>query len=153
TLLGSRPADDATLVSILNRVGLERWLAALPDGLDTKLDGPSGLSAGEAQLLAFARAFLTDPSVVLLDEASSRLDPETERHIAQATAELLAGRTAIVIAHRLDTLEHMDHIAVLSEGRLVEWGQRQALADDQTSTYSRLRQMAAGGIDVDEALT
>ncbi|MEZ5282842.1 MAG: ABC transporter ATP-binding protein [Acidimicrobiales bacterium] len=153
TLLGSRPADDATLESILNRVGLDRWLAALPDGLDTKLDGPSGLSAGEAQLLAFARAFLTDPSVVLLDEASSRLDPETERHIAQATAELLAGRTAIVIAHRLDTLEHMDHIAVLSEGRLVEWGQRQALADDPTSTYSRLRQMAAGGIDVDEALT
>ena len=118
------------------------WVEALPDGLDTRLSGSHGLSAGEGQLLAFARAFLADPAVVVLDEASSRLDPATERRITRATERLLAGRTAVVIAHRLDTLARVDEIAVLERGRVVEHGRRAALAADPSSRYARLRSTA-----------
>jgi ATP-binding cassette subfamily B protein len=142
TLFGARPADDDRLRGVLDEVGLGAWLAALPDGLDTRLAGAQGLSAGEGQLLAFARAFLADPSVVILDEASSRLDPETERRIAAATAALLAGRTAVVIAHRLDTLDAVDEIAVVDRGRVVEHGRRADLAGDPASRYAHLRRAA-----------
>jgi ABC-type multidrug transport system fused ATPase/permease subunit len=142
TLFGARPADDARLRAVLDQVGLAGWLAAQPDGLDTRLAGAQGLSAGEGQLLAFARAFLADPSVVILDEASSRLDPATERRIAVATAALLAGRTAVVIAHRLDTLDAVDEIAVVDRGRVVEQGRRADLAGDPTSRYAHLRRAA-----------
>jgi ABC-type multidrug transport system fused ATPase/permease subunit len=142
TLFGARPADDARLRAVLDQVGLAGWLAAQPDGLDTRLAGAQGLSAGEGQLLAFARAFLADPSVVILDEASSRLDPATERRIAVATAALLAGRTAVVIAHRLDTLDAVDEIAVVDRGRVVEHGRRADLASDPTSRYAHLRRAA-----------
>jgi ABC-type multidrug transport system fused ATPase/permease subunit len=142
TLFGARPADDARLRAVLDQVGHAGWLAAQPDGLDTRLAGAQGLSAGEGQLLAFARAFLADPSVVILDEASSRLDPATERRIAVATAALLAGRTAVVIAHRLDTLDAVDEIAVVDRGRVVEQGRRADLAGDPTSRYAHLRRAA-----------
>jgi ABC-type multidrug transport system fused ATPase/permease subunit len=142
TLFGARPADDARLRAVLDQVGLAGWLAAQPDGLDTRLAGAQGLSAGEGQLLAFARAFLADPSVVILDEASSRLDPATERRIAVATAALLAGRTAGGIAHRLDTLDAVDEIAVVDRGRVVEQGRRADLAGDPTSRYAHLRRAA-----------
>jgi ABC-type multidrug transport system fused ATPase/permease subunit len=142
TLFGRRDAGDAELRAVLGEVGLVAWLDALPDGLDTRLSGSHGLSAGEGQLLAFARAFLADPSVVVLDEASSRLDPVTEHRITRATERLLAGRTAVVIAHRLDTLDRVDEIAVLDGGRVVEHGPRAALAADPTTRYARLRRAA-----------
>jgi ATP-binding cassette subfamily B protein len=139
TLFGSVQADDARLVDVLDSLGLERWRRALPDGLDTKLvPGGAGMSAGEAQLLAFARAFLRDPGLVILDEATSRLDPATEALIQRATDVLLAGRTAIVIAHRLTTLDRADEILVLEEGRLVEHGARLPLATDPGSQFARL---------------
>ncbi|MFS8586690.1 MAG: ATP-binding cassette domain-containing protein [Acidimicrobiia bacterium] len=143
TLFGARPADDDRLRDVLAQVGLGDWLAALPDGLDTPLAGSDGLSAGEAQLLAFARAFLADPAVVVLDEPSSRLDRATERRVEAATEALLAGRTAIVIAHRLATLDRMDEIAVLEDGRVVEHGRREDLARSPTSRYARLRRAGA----------
>jgi ATP-binding cassette, subfamily B, bacterial len=142
TLFGRRAATDDELRAVLGEVGLGAWVDALPDGLDTRLAGSHGLSAGEGQLLAFARAFLAQPSVVVLDEASSRLDPVTERRIARATERLLAGRTAIVIAHRLDTLDRVDQIAVVVRGRMVEHGPRAALAADPTSRYAGLRRTA-----------
>jgi ABC-type multidrug transport system fused ATPase/permease subunit len=80
--------------------------------------------------------------VVVLDEASSRLGPVTERRITRATERLLAGRTAVVIAHRLDTLDRVDRIAVLDRGRVVEHGPRAALAADPASRYARLRRTA-----------
>ena len=147
TLFGTRSADDEQLHAVLRRVGLGGWLAALPDGLDTRLDGSQGLSAGEGQLLAFARAFLADPAVVVLDEASSRLDPVTEAHIAEATGDLLEGRTAVIIAHRLDTLDRVDEIAVVDAGRVVEHGTRRDLADTPTSHFARLHR-AAGVTDL-----
>ncbi|MEY2424938.1 MAG: ATP-binding cassette, subfamily bacterial, partial [Actinomycetota bacterium] len=96
------------------------------------------MSAGEAQLLALSRVFLADPAVVVLDEPSSRLDPATERLVEAATARLLAGRTSIVIAHRLAALATVDDIAVLADGRVVEHGTRVELAADPNSTFSRL---------------
>lgn len=133
--------DPARLREVLYEVGLGPWLESLPDGLDTLL-GPSGIgmSEGEAQLLALSRIFLADPSVVLLDEPSSRLDPATEGLVERATARLLAGRTAVVIAHRLESLAHVDDVAVLEGGRVVEHGPRELLAADPTSRFVRLLQ-------------
>jgi ABC-type multidrug transport system fused ATPase/permease subunit len=129
---------EATILATLADLGLTDWLARLPAGLDTRLSGSEGLSAGEAQLLAFARAFLADPGVVILDEASSRLDPATERLVEAATARLLQNRTAIVIAHRLDTLRRADLILVLEHGRVAEYGPREALAGDTASRFHKL---------------
>jgi ABC-type multidrug transport system fused ATPase/permease subunit len=113
-------ADDEQLVAVLDALDLGRWYARLPDGLDTVIGGEGvGLSAGEAQLLVFARVFLRDPGVVILDEASSRLDPATERRIERAVDLLLRGRTGILIAHRLATLERADAVITLDHGRLV----------------------------------
>ena len=152
TLFGTHPAGDDELWAVIDRVGLAPWAAAQPDGLDSRLDGGGGLSAGEGQLVAFARAFLADPDVVVLDEASSRLDPGTEARIAAATRALLAGRTAIVIAHRLDTLDEMDEIAVLTRGRVVEHGRRADLAARPTSRFAGLlRAAAVAGAVPDEA--
>lgn len=143
TLLGSVAVDDAELRSLLLDVGLGSWFARLDDGLDTVLDAAVGMSAGEAQLLALARAFLADPGLVVLDEASSRLDPVTEAALARATDRLLAGRTAIVIAHRLATLDRVDEVAVVEAGQIVEHGPREVLAADPTSRYSALLATAA----------
>jgi ATP-binding cassette, subfamily B, bacterial len=154
TLFGRRAATDDELRAVLGEVGLGAWVDALPDGLDTRLSGSHGLSAGEGQLLAFARAFLAEPSVVVLDEASSRLDPVTERRITRATERLLTGRTAVVIAHRLDTLDRVDQIAVLDRGRVAEQGPRAALAADPTSRYAGLRRtarVADTAVPVDDA--
>jgi ABC-type multidrug transport system fused ATPase/permease subunit len=132
-------AEDAAVERALESVGLLRWRRALPDGLDTRLGaGGVGLSAGEAQLVALARVFLADPGLVVLDEASSRLDPATEEAVRAATTRLLAGRTAIVIAHRLATLVGVDEIAVVDAGRIVEHGPRAALVRDDASRFARL---------------
>ena len=134
-----RSVSDDRLLMLLKSLGLSEWLAGLPVGLDTPIQGGgSGLSAGESQLLAVARAFLTDPGLVILDEPSSRLDPSTEKLIDRALAQLLAGRTAIVIAHRLATVERADEILILEDGRVREHGERARLAADPTSRFSEL---------------
>ena len=142
TLFGARRADDGALIDALERVDLGGWLAAQPAGLDTFVEGAGSLSAGEAQLLALARAFITDPGVVVMDEPSSRLDPVTEARVAGATRSLLAGRTAFVIAHRLATLDEVDHVVVLDHGRVVEQGERRRLTDDRSSRYAAMRRRA-----------
>jgi ABC-type multidrug transport system fused ATPase/permease subunit len=151
TLFGARPAGDDRLHAVLGQVGLDRWVATLPDGLDTYIAGGHGLSAGEAQLVAFARAFLDDPDVVVLDEASSRLDPVTEARIAGATRELLRGRTAVIVAHRLETLAEVDEIAVLEDGVVVEHGRRDVLASDPRTRFGRLLRRASSSLIPDEA--
>lgn len=137
--LFDRSVPDERILEVLRDVGLTRWLGSLPDGLDTKLGpGGGGLSAGEAQLLAFTRVFLEDPDLVILDEASSRLDPATEQLIERAVGKLLQGRTGIIIAHRLQTVHRADEILILDEGRLLEHGPRARLASDPASRFSYL---------------
>ena len=135
----NRAIEDAQLLRVIEMVGLSAWFSALPAGLDSMLgaDG-QGLSAGEAQLLAFARVFLKDPGLVIFDEASSRLDPATERLIERAVSGILANRSGIVIAHRLATVQRADDILILEDGRILEYGPREALAADAHSRFSHL---------------
>ena len=134
-----RSVPDRRILEAIEALGMRPWLDALPDGLETVLQGGNaGLSAGEAQLLAVARAFLADPGLVILDEPSSRLDPATERLIEGAMARLIAGRTAVVIAHRLGTVQRADEILILEDGRVREHGDRERLASDPRSRFSEL---------------
>lgn len=131
-------ADDR-IWAVLEDLGIGGWVRSLPDQLDTMLEsGSGGLSAGQAQLLAFARIFLRDPGLVILDEASSRLDPATEALIERAVDRLLEGRTGVIIAHRLATVDRADDILILEDGRVVEHGRRAALAADESSRFSGL---------------
>lgn len=134
-----RAVGDDRIVETLERLGLSGWYAGLSDELDTPLPaGGAGLSAGEAQLLAFARVFLRNPGLVILDEASSRLDAATEQLVERGVDQLLRGRTGIVIAHRLATLRRADDIVVLERGRIRETGRREDLAADPTSRFADL---------------
>ena len=136
--------EDARIIEVLTDLGLGDWLSRQADGLGTVLRAGGGLSAGEAQLLAFARVFLKDPGLVVLDEASSRLDPATDQMIERALDQLLGAdgsgrrRTAIIIAHKLSTVQRADRIAILDQGRLVETGLRTELEADPNSAYARL---------------
>jgi len=131
--------DDDRLWGVLFELGLGDWVAGLPDALDTVLQsGGAGLSAGQAQLLALARIFLRDPGLVILDEASSRLDPATEILIERAVNRLLDDRTGLIIAHRLATVERADDVLILDRGKVAEFGPRTALAADPSSHFSRL---------------
>ena len=139
TLFDPRVTDEQ-ISSALAKLDLGEWVQAL-GGLDAELAaGGGGMSAGEAQLLAFTRLLLRDPGLVILDEAASRLDPITEARLERAIDRLLAGRTAIVIAHRLHTVSRADDILILEEGRVVEFGPRQTLADDPASRFHGLLQ-------------
>lgn len=130
---------DEQLWTVAETLGLADWLRALPAGLDTLLGaGGQGLSAGQAQLVAFLRIGLQDPGLVILDEPASRLDPLTERLLDRAIGRLLAGRTGIIIAHRLATVARVDQILVLAEGRVVEVGARAALMAEKDSHYAGL---------------
>ena len=131
--------DDRRLEAAFDRLGLLPWLARQPAGLDTVVSsGQLALSAGEAQRLALARAFLRDPAIVVLDEAAARLDPVTEGEVEHALEALLQGRTGVVIAHRLRSVEKVDDILILERGSLVEHGPRQALLDDPGSRLNAL---------------
>ncbi len=130
---------DETILSVVDELGLGTWLHDLPQGLDTELQGnQAGLSAGEAQLLAFTRVFLRDPGLVILDEASSRLDPLTERLMERAVDRLFVGRTAVIVAHRLATVQRASKIMILESGRIAEFGDRRALAADPASRFAQL---------------
>jgi ATP-binding cassette, subfamily B, bacterial len=131
--------SDETILSVIDQLGLGVWLHDLHEGLDTELQGnQAGLSAGEAQLLAFTRVFLRDPGLVILDEASSRLDPLTERLMERAVDRLFEGRTAVIVAHRLATVHRASKIMILEGGRIVEFGDRLALAADPASRFAQL---------------
>ena len=130
---------DESLRAALEALNLWDWVASMSKELDTPLAaGGAGISAGEAQLLAFARVFLRDPGVVILDEASSRLDPATEILMEDAVGRLFNNRTGLVIAHRLKTVERADDILILEGGRLVEYGPRRKLVADRESRLFRL---------------
>ncbi len=136
-----RSISDEQILATLNELELADWLRSLPQGLDTELDmGSRSLSAGEAQLLAFTRVFLRDPGLVILDEASSRLDPATEQRLERAIDKLFRNRTAIIIAHRLGTLHRANQVMILESGRVSEYGDRKQLASDPNSRFYQLLQ-------------
>jgi ATP-binding cassette subfamily B protein len=130
--------SDGEILEVLDYLGLDRWYRGLPHGLDTVLSSRGGLSAGEAQLLAFARVFFKDPGLVVLDEASSRLDPATEVLIERAVDVLLENRTAVIIAHRLKTVRRAQEIMIIDGGQIQEHGDRVSLEHDPSSRFSTL---------------
>ena len=136
--------DDEELWHICESMGISEWVRSLPERLDTDVrERGSRLSSGERQLVALARAFVADPSVVVLDEATSNLDPETEGMVESALDHLLRGRTAIVIAHRLSTARRADRVVVMDGGRIVEQGSPQELLA-ANGHYTRLNEVWTG---------
>ena len=128
---------DSQILVVIEDLGMSAWYESLPKGLDTVITS-GGLSAGEAQLLAFARVFLKDPGIIILDEPSSRLDPATEQQIDRAVQKLLHNRTGIIIAHRLGTVERVNEIMILEDGEIREYGDREHLVQNPNSRFSQL---------------
>ena len=132
---------DERILEAIYDLGLGEWFEQLPEGLDTRMQSNGkGLSAGEAQLLAFTRVFLKDPGLVILDEASSRLDPVTEQHIERAIDKLLHNRTGIIVAHRLATVQRADEIMIIDKGKVLEHDDRVKLMNDPDSHFYHLLQ-------------
>ncbi|MCZ7671738.1 MAG: ABC transporter ATP-binding protein/permease [Chloroflexi bacterium] len=137
--LFDRSIADEHIVKTLVDLGLNNWFYSLPDGLDTTIaKGAIEMSAGEAQLLSLARVLFQKPSLIILDEASARLDPITEKIAQRTIARLLSQCTAIIIAHRLETLQNVDDIMVLEDGQIHEFGERHTLSRDHNSKYYQL---------------
>ncbi|MER7332456.1 MULTISPECIES: ABC transporter ATP-binding protein [unclassified Micromonospora] len=141
----------------LHELGLAGWIAELPDGLETRLgEGGHVLSAGQEQLVAFARILVRDPHVVILDEATARLDPVTEARVQQATERLLRDRIGIVIAHRLSSVRRCDEVVVMADGAVVEAGPlresarfAELLATSHATAYAHAGSGArSGGVDL-----
>jgi len=148
--LGSLKADGDRMGQVARIVNAEVFIKRLPDGYRTLVgEGGETLSAGEMQLLAFARALYLDPKILMLDEATSHVDPETERLIQEGLARLLKGRTALVVAHRLSTIEHADRIVVLHKGKVREIGRHEDLMA-QRGLYYRLYQLQYGRTEKNE---
>jgi len=147
---GATPVDAARAV---DELGLAEWVGRLPAGLDTVI-GPSGegLSVGERQLVAVIRAALADPGLLVLDEATSSLDPSTERAMSDALQHLQQGRTTVTVAHRLSTAERADFVAVFDHGRLVEHGRHSELLA-RGGAYATLYAAWTRGVSIDDTLS
>ncbi len=146
--LGERSIDDGRVRQAAREVFAAGFVEALPHGFDTELkERGAGLSVGQKQLIAFARALAFDPRILILDEATSSIDTETEQAIQKALDRLLVGRTSLVIAHRLSTIQKADRILVLHRGRLREEGTHRELLE-RRGIYYRLHQLQYQGKSV-----
>ena len=148
---GRPTATEAEILAAAEATYVDRFVHSLPDGYDTVIDDEgSNVSAGEKQLITIARAFLSDPAILILDEATSSVDTRTELLVQQAMQALRGGRTSFVIAHRLSTIRDADTILVMENGAIVEQGSHEALLAAR-GAYARLyRSQFAGGLDDDE---
>lgn len=127
-MYGKEDATDLEIISAAKIANAHKFISRLPEGYDTVLsEGGSNLSAGEKQLLAIARAVLSNPSILILDEATSNVDTRTELRIQQAMLNLMKGRTSFIIAHRLSTIRDADNIMVIEDGRIIEVGSHEEL--------------------------
>lgn len=143
--LGDPDLDDARLMEAARRVGADRVIASRPEGLDAPVTERGGnFSSGERQLIAFARALARAPEILILDEATASVDPETERVIERGIGELMAGRTSIVIAHRLSTIQRASRIVVVADGGLSEEGTHEELLA-RGGQYARLYRLQMMG--------
>jgi len=142
--LGEREISEERAIAAARLVGADRFIERLPQGYRTPVqERGATLSVGEKQLLAFARVVAFDPRILILDEATAHIDPESERLIQRALATLLEGRTALIIAHRLSTIRKVDRILVFHHGELKESGTHQQLLDHR-GIYHRLHELQTG---------
>jgi ATP-binding cassette, subfamily B, bacterial len=143
---GHEGATDRDVDTAIEELGLAGWVSTLPDGLDTRVgERGEALSVGERQLVSLARARIGDPGLLILDEATSAVDPATERRVSEALRRMSAGRTTVTIAHRLSTAEAADDILVFDEGRVVERGSHPELVE-AGGVYARLHQSWLGNV-------
>jgi ABC-type multidrug transport system fused ATPase/permease subunit len=144
---GRPGATQAQIEAAAQAIGAHGFISALPEGYDTDVHKRGGrLSAGQRQLVSFARAFLADPAVLILDEATSSLDVPSERLVQHALRTLLADRTAVIIAHRLSTVEIADRVLVVDDGRIVEDGSPASLIASTGSRYGELHRAWADSL-------
>lgn len=130
---------DHSIYEAIDEIGLSKWFQKFPNGLNTVLGANGiGLSAGESQLLTLVRVFLKNPYMIILDEVSSKLDPETERQLQSTIMKLLKGRIGIIIAHRIWTINFVNEIMILEKGKVIEYGSRKALEKDSSSKFHDL---------------
>jgi ATP-binding cassette subfamily B protein len=138
---GNPDVTDEELREAARVVGADRFIQQLPGGYEYKvLENGTGLSSGQKQLIAFVRALLYNPEILVLDEATSSVDTETETLIDAATARLMSERTSIIIAHRLSTIKHVDKIFVFDQGRIIEEGSIQELLNTD-SKFKKLYEL------------
>lgn len=151
---GKATASDEDIVAAAKATYVDRFVHSLPDGYDTELDeDASNLSAGERQLITIARAFVSQPSVLILDEATSSVDTRTELLLQHAMAALRQGRTSFVIAHRLSTIRDADMILVMEHGRIVEKGNHEELIAREGAYYRLYQSQFAQAAVSDDAET
>jgi len=135
-LFGRLEATDEDVIAAAGAVGAHAFISGLKQGYDSPVEeGGALLSVGQRQLISFARALLADPRILILDEATSSVDTQTEGIIQRALARLFEGRTSFVIAHRLSTITNADRIVVIHDGRIVEQGRHEELLEKQGMYY------------------
>jgi subfamily B ATP-binding cassette protein MsbA len=145
-IMGNSEITDDQIWRAAERIGIRSFLEELPDGLDYNVRERGGvLSAGQRQLLAFLRAYITDPKVLILDEATSSIDSHTEELIQNALIALTKDRTAIIIAHRLSTIQHADKIIVLDKGKVIEEGNHIELLEKQGAYFNLYEKQFTSG--------
>jgi ATP-binding cassette, subfamily B, bacterial len=145
---GREGATDRDVEVAFEELGLGEWVGSLPNGLGTRVgERGESLSVGERQLVSLARAQIADPGLLILDEATSAVDPATERRISEALRRLAAGRTSVTIAHRLSTAEAADRIFVFHDGRVVEEGTHRELLEAE-GTYAGLYASWLGNVRI-----
>ena len=136
-LYGRKDASEEEMIKACKMVGIHDFIMENKDGYDTYLeDGGGHLSQGQKQLISYARAILRDPAILILDEATSSIDTETEKDLQEATASLLKGRTSIIIAHRLSTIVSCDRILVMDHGVIIEDGNHKTLMEAKGAYYN-----------------
>lgn len=149
---GKENATEEEIIAAAKAAYVDHFVRTLPDGYDTVLKGDAtNISQGQRQLITIVRAFLADPRILILDEATSSVDTRTEMLIQKAMANLMKGRTSFVIAHRLSTIRDADNIVVMDHGRIVEQGNHKELMEKKGFYYNLYTSQFMGAL-VDEAM-
>jgi len=135
-------AEDEDVIKVAKQLGIDEFVRSLPDGYETMIsEGATNLSMGQKQLVCFARAFLSDPEILIMDEATSGVDPAAELQLQRALSKMIWNRAAIIIAHRLSTIRLADKVIVLQAGRIAEEGGLLELIERKDGIFSEMYSM------------